>query len=73
MGVQRLRALAFHCPRGAKSHIFHGQRPFCDSAALAGPSEGFTSLTVDALNAVIEHLLCAPLDPSLWQCSRESQ
>lgn len=31
------------------------------------------SLTVDAFNIVIELLLCAPLDPSLWQCSRWSQ
>lgn len=31
------------------------------------------SLTVDAFNTVIELLLCAPLDPSIGQCSRRSQ
>lgn len=42
-------------------------------AALAIHSEGLASVTVDTFNAVIEHLLCAPLDPNPWQCFRQSQ
>ena len=62
-----------HSPEGLKSQAFRGWGLFCDSAALATQSEGLVSLTVDAFNAVIEHLLCAPPDPSLWQCSKRSQ
>lgn len=68
LGVQRLKALAFHCPWGVKRPSSTDEwSVFCDSEALAGPSEGLASFTVDAFNAFIEHLLCAPVDPCLWQ------
>lgn len=36
-----------------------------DSAGLAIQSEGLASLIIDPFDAVIEHLLCSPLAPSL--------
>lgn len=71
VGVQRPRVTAFHSPRDVKGQNFHRWGLFCEATALAVQSEGLASLAV-AFNAVIEHLLCAPLDPSLWQCFGQS-
>lgn len=73
LGIRRLAITAPHSPEGLKSQAFRGWGLFCDSAALATQSEGLVPLTVGAFNAVIEHLLCAPPDPSLWQGSKQSQ
>lgn len=59
-----------HSPEGLKSQAFHGWELFCD-CSFNYSLWGLASLSLDGFNAVIEHLLCAPLVPSLWQRSRQ--
>lgn len=74
VGIQRrLGLIAPSLPRGTKVTLWAIPQweLFCEQHSLL--SLRGCILTVSAFNAVIEHLLCAPLGPNFWQGSRQAQ